>query len=77
MGSLNLVWEGLLAATLFEIRAQDPLEGVVVTSCFALVHFARFLQDSTTPIPLPLNWNDWEAYYHILQYEGNRTVDLH
>lgn len=54
----------------------DWLTGVSRTRA-ALAHFARFLQDPTTPVPPPLNWNDWEAYYHILQYEGNRTVDLH
>ena len=37
--------------------------------------YARHLADPLSPLPSPLLW-DWEAYYHILHYEGNRTVDV-
>jgi hypothetical protein len=37
--------------------------------------YARHLADPLSPLPSPLLW-DWEAYYHILHYEGDRTVDV-
>jgi hypothetical protein len=37
--------------------------------------YARRLTDPLSPLPSPLLW-DWEAYYHILHYEGDRTVDV-
>jgi hypothetical protein len=37
--------------------------------------YAQHLADPMSPLPSPLLW-DWEAYYHILQYEGDRTVDV-
>ena len=39
--------------------------------------FARFLQDPDSPVPPPIDWRNWEAYYHIQHYEGARTVDVH
>jgi hypothetical protein len=38
--------------------------------------FANFLDDPSAHIPLPVFPRDWEAYYHIMHYEGDRTVDL-
>lgn len=43
----------------------------------ALADYEKFLVDPTTPIPPPIRWSDWEGYYHILHYQGDRTVDLH
>lgn len=43
----------------------------------ALVQYEKFLRDPLTPIAPPIRWSDWEGYYHILHYEGTRTVDLH
>lgn len=37
--------------------------------------YARHLSDPLAPLPSPLLW-DWEAYYHILHYEGTRSVDV-
>lgn len=53
----------------------DWLTGVARTQA-ALAHFEQFLEDPQIPVPPPIDWNDWEAYYHILQYEGNRTVNV-
>jgi hypothetical protein len=37
--------------------------------------YARFLDDPLA-VPLPIYPRDWEAYYHIMHYEGDRTVDV-
>jgi len=37
--------------------------------------YAQHLADPLSPLPSPLLW-DWEAYYHILHYEGDRAVDV-
>jgi hypothetical protein len=42
-----------------------------------VVDFANYLKDPNAPIPAPIEWRNWEAYYHIQHYEGNRTVDVH
>jgi hypothetical protein len=39
--------------------------------------FAAYLKDPDTPIPPPIDWRNWEAYYYIQHYEGTRTVDVH
>ncbi|MFT3971900.1 MAG: glycosyl hydrolase 115 family protein [Amaricoccus sp.] len=54
----------------------DWLTGVSRTQD-ALAQYEKHLLDSSTPVPPPIRWSDWEAYYHILHYEGDRTVDLH
>ncbi len=38
--------------------------------------FAKFLDDPLTHLVPPLVWSDWEAYYHIMHYEGDRSVDV-
>jgi hypothetical protein len=37
--------------------------------------YAQHLADPLSPLPSPLLW-DWEAYYHIMHYEGDRSVDV-
>jgi hypothetical protein len=41
-----------------------------------LAAYERYLNDPMSPILPPLIWSSWEAYYRILHYEGDRTVDL-
>ena len=41
----------------------------------AIQLFAQHLADPRAPLPSPLLW-DWEAYYHIMHYEGDRSVDV-
>jgi len=38
--------------------------------------FSKFLDDPETHLPPPIIWNGWEAYYHILHSEGDRTADV-
>ena len=38
--------------------------------------FARELADPLSPMPPPVLWTGWEAYYHIMHYEGARTADV-
>jgi hypothetical protein len=37
--------------------------------------YAKHLEDPLSSLPSALLW-DWEAYYHILHYEGDRVVDV-
>jgi len=39
--------------------------------------FAAWLRNPDAPLPPPIDWRNWEAYYHIQHYEGTRTVDVH
>ncbi|HVH70078.1 MAG TPA: glycosyl hydrolase 115 family protein [Candidatus Dormibacteraeota bacterium] len=38
--------------------------------------FAKKLEDPLSPMPPPVFWTGWEAYYHIMHYEGERTADV-
>jgi len=38
--------------------------------------FSKFLDDPETHIVPPVLWDGWEAYYHIMHYEGNRSADV-
>jgi hypothetical protein len=38
--------------------------------------FAKFLDDPLTHIVPPVIWDGWEAYYHIMRYEGDRSADV-
>jgi hypothetical protein len=35
------------------------------------------LKDPMAKLPPPLSWTGWEAYFHIMEYEGDRSVDVH
>jgi glycosyl hydrolase family 115 (putative glucuronidase) len=37
--------------------------------------YAKHLDDPLSSLPSAMLW-DWEAYYHILHYEGDRVVDV-
>jgi len=39
--------------------------------------YADHLQDPLAKLPAPVAWSGWEAYFHIMEYEGDRTVDVH
>jgi hypothetical protein len=41
----------------------------------ALQAYAAALDDPRAPLPSPLLW-DWEAYYHIMHYEGERVLNV-
>ena len=38
--------------------------------------FAKQLEDPLSPMPPPVFWTGWEAYYHIMRYEGERTANV-
>ena len=38
--------------------------------------FSNFLNDPGTHLPAPLIWDGWEAYYHIMHYEGERSANV-
>ncbi|HTX76816.1 MAG TPA: glycosyl hydrolase 115 family protein, partial [Terracidiphilus sp.] len=35
------------------------------------------LKDPLARLPAPAAWTGWEAYFHIMEYEGDRSVDVH
>lgn len=39
--------------------------------------YADHLKDSMAKLPAPAAWSGWEAYFHIMRYEGDRSVDVH
>jgi hypothetical protein len=39
--------------------------------------FANHLKDPMAKLPAPASWSGWEAYFHIMEYEGDRSVDVH
>jgi hypothetical protein len=39
--------------------------------------YAEHLQDPLARLPAPAAWTGWEAYFHIMEYEGARSVDVH
>ena len=53
----------------------DWLTGVYRTREVAEA-FSNYLNDPLTHLSPPLMWNGWEAYYHIMQYEGDRSADV-
>jgi hypothetical protein len=53
----------------------DWLTGIYRTRQM-LEAFSQFLGDPLTHLPPPLFWDGWEAYYHIMHYEGDRSADV-
>ena len=39
--------------------------------------YADHLKDPMAKLPTPAEWNGWEGYFHIMEYEGDRSVDVH
>ena len=39
--------------------------------------YAEHLNNPLAPLPAPLVWNSWKAYFHIMGYEDDRSVDVH
>ena len=52
----------------------DWLTGVPRTKETAQI-FAKYIDDPMTPVPPAMDWG-WEAYYHILHHEDDRSVDV-
>ncbi len=39
--------------------------------------YADHLKDPMAKLPAPAEWAGWEAYFHIMEYEDDRSVDVH
>jgi hypothetical protein len=39
--------------------------------------YADHLKDPMAKLPAPASWSGWEAYFHIMEYEDDRSVDVH
>lgn len=39
--------------------------------------YANHLKDPMAKLPAPAAWSGWEAYFHIMEYEDDRSVDVH
>jgi Glycosyl hydrolase family 115 len=39
--------------------------------------YANHLKDPMAKLPAPAMWSGWEGYFHIMQYEDDRSVDVH
>jgi hypothetical protein len=38
--------------------------------------YLNHLKDPMAKLPAPANWSGWEAYFHIMEYEDDRSVDV-
>ncbi len=54
----------------------DWLAGVYRTAQL-VQDFDNHLKDPMAKLPTPAEWNGWEGYFHIMQYENDRSVDVH
>ena len=39
--------------------------------------YLNHLRDPMAKLPAPASWSGWEAYFHIMAYEDDRSVDVH
>ncbi len=53
----------------------DWLTGIYRTRQLVEI-FLKFLDDPETHLVPPVLWDGWEAYYHIMHYEGERSVEV-
>lgn len=53
----------------------DWLTGIYRTREMVQV-FASFLENPLTHLSPPVIWDGWEAYYHIMHYEGDRVAEV-
>jgi Ni/Co efflux regulator RcnB len=54
----------------------DWLTGVYRTHELVADYLAH-LKDPMAKLPAPASWSGWEAYFHIMAYEDDRSVDVH
>ena len=40
-------------------------------------YYSDHLRDPMAKLPAPAAWTGWEAYFHIMRYQGDRSVDVH
>jgi hypothetical protein len=39
--------------------------------------YADHLKDPLARLPAPTAWSGWEAYFRIMEYEGDQSGDVH
>ena len=54
----------------------DWLTGVYRTRELVQV-YSDHLKNPMAKLPAPVSWSGWEAYFHIMQYEDDRSLDTH
>ena len=77
--SLNAVRASMTAAEYGKWKnwyRGDWLTGVYRTHELVQA-YAEHLKDPMAKLPPPVSWTGWEAYFHIMEYEGDRSVDVH
>ncbi len=78
LGSLNAIQQSMAAAEYGNWKnwyRGDWLTGVYRTG--ELVEdYANHLKDPMAKLPAPAAWTGWEAYFHIMEYEDDRSVDV-
>jgi len=79
LNSLDAIQQSMAAAEYGKWKnwyRGDWLTGVYRTR--ELVQdYANHLKDPMAKLPAPASWSGWEAYFHIMEYEGDRSVDVH
>ena len=53
----------------------DWLDGVHYTREI-VQDYANHLRDPMAQLPAPMEWSGWDGYFHIMEYEGDRTADV-
>lgn len=53
----------------------DWLDGVRQTR-HLVQDYANHLKDPLAPLPAPMEWSGWNGYFHIMEYEGDRSADV-
>lgn len=77
--SLNVIQQSMAAAEYGKWKnwyRGDWLTGIYRTRELVQA-YADHLNDPLARLPAPAAWSGWEAYFHIMQYEGDRSVDVH
>lgn len=79
LGALDTIRQSMSAAEYGKWKhwyRGDWLTGVYRTRELVQA-FADHLKDPLAPLPAPISWTGWEAYFHIMEYEKDRSVDVH
>jgi len=53
----------------------DWLTGVYRTRELVQDYY-NHLKDPMAKLPAPASWSGWEGYFHIMEYEDDRSVDV-
>ncbi len=78
LGALDAIQESMSAAEYGKWKnwyRGDWLTGVYRTRELAQ-DYSNHLKDQMAKLPAPAAWSGWEAYFHIMEYEGDRSVDV-